>query len=181
MKFAKGLTRRWTRCLKRTLNRRSGRNRPDAAIYCAATLWKSKNEPSNDWDNTYCMKASGKNRNCPNCKEGNVTALMLFRSVTGIGPNPRCRSCLERLSVGATWQGNFVGSLLLSSFLAVACSIAERSYVPFLILPGSLALAIFVVWRHATMKVVLPMAAWLQAAHYLVLVLFLILLVYFFR
>ncbi len=104
---------------------------------------------------------------------------MLFRSVSGIGPHPKCRVCRTRLSVGSTWQGNFVGFLLLALFYAVASSIAERSYAPYLILPGSLALASFVVWRFATMKVVVPLSAWREVAHYLILAIFLFVLLYF--
>lgn len=131
-----------------------------------------------DRDNIYCMNASRK-RNCPSCKEGKISALMLFRSVSGIGPNPRCHSCRTRLSVGSTWQGNFVGFLLLALFYAAASSIAERNYVPYLIVSGSLALASFVVWRYATMKVVVPLSTWQEVAHYFVLALFIVVLMYF--
>jgi hypothetical protein len=103
---------------------------------------------------------------------------MLFRSVSGIGPNPRCRCCRSRLSVGPTWQGNFVGFLLLALFYAVVSSIAVHNYAAYLILPGCMALALFVVWRYASMKVVVPTPAWLEVAHYLVLALFLAVLMY---
>lgn len=115
-------------------------------------------------------------RPCPICGAPEISCLALLRSALGIGPHPRCRHCHGAWSVGSRWQGNYAGALLLAFVFAGALSVKHRSYLPYLLLPLVLGGASLLVCRFARARPVLPMAAWLKWLHYLVLVLFLVVL-----
>jgi len=73
-----------------------------------------------------------------------------------------------------------MGFLLLVFTFSAAQSVVHRSYMPYLYLPVGLAMASLTVLRYAKLKIVSPKPAWLSAAHYGILVLFLCVLLYFF-
>lgn len=95
---------------------------------------------------------------------------MLLRSASGIGPNPKCSTCHAPLSLGSTWQGNFAGFLILTLVFAVAQSVLQRSYAPYLILPAALLLAVCVVCKFARMQRVVPYPYWKSLRNYILLV-----------
>jgi len=75
--------------------------------------------------------------------------------------------------VGASWQGNYVGAVLLGLMFATAFGAMSQSYLPLTLIVAALVTGSILVGRFAPIKPVpprAPMAPWLRTMHYAVLV-----------
>lgn len=106
---------------------------------------------------------------CPNCGEATISNLAILRSASGVGLNPKCKNCGIRFSVGSSWQGNFVGSIIIAFIVSLLLSLLSLNVVPFLIVPAVFACASFAVCYYAKPKVAEPVSLWRTAVNYFVL------------